>query len=41
MDGIRPGDLAIVDFKLGGTETRTLTYGGGGGGTLIMGSGQL
>lgn len=41
MDGIRPGDLAIVDFKLGGTETRTLTYGGGGGGALIMGSGQL
>ena len=41
MDGLRPGDLAIVDFKLGGTETRTMTYGGGGGGIIVNGSGHL
>lgn len=37
----QPGDMAIVDFKLGGTQTRTMTYGGGGGGTIVAGTGHL
>lgn len=41
MQQAQPGDMAIVDFKLGGTETRTMTYGGGGGGTLFMGTGMI
>lgn len=41
MQQAQPGDMAIVDFKLGGTETRTMTYGSGGSGAIIMGSGVL
>lgn len=41
MTNVPAGAMAIVDFKLGGTETRTMTYGGGGGGSLFLGTGVL